>query len=584
MDTAEILLWLKVRLSIGLGVSDKVLHAFFEAHGEQEATYWKELAGERRSHVTVYYLTQDYESAIPLHRYDHEDKSDLHNTKGNADLSFMVFHPSLAGMPNEEELELEGVQTPVAQRMDRMFEWAVMVSKIPTFSANAAPKACELFASQHPDDPSAELTEWSMELGLLLTNESKRDVGATALAEVRYWADRLHTLAPCHKQLEEPAAQAVLKAAGAAESARWPVLHGQLLSAHHEAFRKCCDLSLFLKPLYTIENTLPKVSGIDSLWDACLPFHLAMCAVGLCGREVFEVGDLDRLYVKTNREVLVKLLEYIDAPSLFVVTDAEMNPPPRSALPPSDDPYEVTKIAPVVPACVVNGQNRLDKAAGLLEEWERLYTLCSGWMAARGPWPQDKRRIFIEFNTARERCGHLQAVLRDLQNELPDVVEDRGGYRRYQGLVALVRGIDFDVFDVGHKANWNAFMKRWGAAVEDKINTPDLSAAVELKPRITTKSIDERIPVTNVLAGFTPTLEMPKEFNLGKREGLTDAEKVTVLLQEKQVLAEELAKTNALLAADRHAMDKLLREYELSQQMVAALAAQLKEAKEQRAG
>ena len=628
---SDLLLWLRVRLCVGLSVSDSSANAFFDKHGAEEEEAWKAMqaatedaaaasstsassagdGGGSTQQIAVYYTAAvDGDGGDCAVRRVAGDRMAYAAGEEVLPVTFMVFHP--APFPVEEEpAEMRDVSAPpptYAQRMDARYAWAVLTSRPPpppqqlshhsssAAAAAAAAASCSVLQLPEEDDGRSDdvvLQGWGIEIALALAKEARRDTGPDAMGEVVFWTERLAVLERFRARLRE---DAVRKIAGsgdggaggggdgdaAGQSKRWPVLQAQLLSAYIEAARKACDISLVSKPLTTIANTLPAKSGIDSLWDAAMPFHVAFCVIARCARTQFTAADMERIYLKVNAELLEKLVEYVDLQSLFLLTEDEANPPSGPPISGSRAQHacgvEFHTTETVVPLCVASGRVKLEKAKDLLLEWRRWYERCCGWMRGVVCWPTDARRLFVAHEAACRRCDDLLRILEDLVDEQPSVAEDRGGHRRYQALVQMLQGISFDVFDVGHQANWKTVLKRWAEAVNDKINRPD-TAPPPLLRRVETEPLGSRLPVDSVLADFSPTQTLPKNCCLVDASTLTELQRINLLEQEKQILAEQLANANALLTEDRRAIVALTQEHGRSQALVESLRAELREAK-----
>ena len=576
----DILLWIQVRLCVGLNVTDRAANEFFKAHGAEEAEYWEgQLGDDAAAGVTIYFADEgdNVEGDMSLRRFTGDKPYAM--SEATYPVHYMVFYPTLA-QPTTGTVPDPDPPTAVLttqQQLDARFQWSVLSSRVPPLSKTSAKKVFEMPVEERSSH-SVTINGWSVELGLVLAKEGTRVMDDTSLGELQYWQERHVVLQEYFARLRNPEVKAVLASMEQTPHSRWPILHAQLLCAHTEAVRKVSDCYLTAKPLTTVSNTLPAKSGIGPLFDAAYHFHISLCLMAVCAREPFELADLERIYTKVNTEVTARIVEYIDVASLFALSEEELSLVPSEA--PNvqvTDSISLHTTQTVMPSSVEKGKARLAKASQLLVEWRRVYTQCSVWMAGCKCWPRDTRRLFLSFEVALERCQHLVQILDDLIDEQPDIAEDRGGHRRYRALVEVLQKFEFDIFDVGHLANWRIFIKHWSESVADKISHP-ATPLVSTPPlaRVTTEPINERLPVSNVLRNFSPTQDVTKDSFKVDTSDMSDFERITLLSQEKQILAEKLAEANGLLAEDRQAITALTREYDKSLELIAFLREQLK--------
>ncbi|KAJ9452190.1 hypothetical protein DIPPA_02559 [Diplonema papillatum] len=602
----DILTWLRVRLSVGLNVTDRAANEFFATHVDEAAQWQTALREDPQRHVAIYFThtagpccaTPNNEAApeedMSLFKFNLVEWNSVDKLAGK--INFMIFYPKLRCWSESGGDQSTGDSQPPDQRMDDVFAWSVLSSVWD--ASNADGSACEApvfpVSEQWKHDaglrdwkkktgpatgvmhlldhnntvPKSVVDEWGIELGAALAGAAGCAVGTQdPMEEILFWQQRLRKLRQYEARLLVPEVADTIR--GNHHSQRWPTLRAHLLMGYEEAAKRVADVALLMKPLRTVANTLPSKTGIFPLSEAAHPFHVALFLLSGCSRAQIPQADLERLYTKVANTIIHKALEYLDVGDLFSTTSDELDP----QLPP--DSYGTNRPAPL--RCTQLGRERLENVSNLIKEWTSAFEQVSSWSPLHdSSWPDNRRRMFLLFRFVLQRCADVEKVLEDLVEEQPDIIEDRAGYRRYRKMVKMLQDIDFDIFDIGHKANWRVFQRRWDEAVEDKLEFPEgLDETSPLMARCEEPhDVNELLPLQTALTGFSPVVSLDERFDSHSAR-LPDAERVLCLQQEKQVLTEKLQEAAELLAQDRTAIGALTEQYDGAKRTIAALSAEV---------
>ena len=566
MSACDIIQWIRVRLSIGLNASDEVVNKFYNENGNSEEEYWNSSLKDLHNKTTIYYVIPDE----GLFHYGQNDN--LWNIHRNTHevIQIMVFYN-----PVGEE-----------SQSDDYFHCSILRSALPSVGSLSESQLDDFLIPEYPDENNCVI-EWGIKLGIILSTESERefntnqDCVSIALQEYTYWTNRCEKLLPYRELFASDKYQKILSLWESHSDKRWPTLYASLITAAAEAERKYADSSLIVNPLTVVTNILPQKVGLDPLWNICAPLHVSLAITTLCSRHDCERGDLERVYMKSIEDILLKCREYLDPSTLFVVQDFEKQPDilkdnnlesENIHIRGSDTSLHTTK--PDKLLCVTQSSTKLEKVISLLTQIEDQYKQLSSCdlLVQNTNWPVNTRRVFSSLSLLKERSEDAQGILKDLSNSQPSIIEDVSGYIRFREIVKVIEGLQFDFCDAGHTANFKIFLKDWKYAISSKPGEP-LPATRCLLKRIVTPSADEQYPMSTLLSSFTAASnKVSDNCFIRSREGLSEKEIIVLLEQEKEVLCQKLFEANQTIDENRKAITSLTSENQRIQLVIKSLS------------